>query len=70
MQQSWLWLRDSFTPRSCMAVTDKELLSNDKKAYVTSIRSDLENNWPVKHKRFHIKKSVTKQTITCPNSAA
>ena len=37
-----------------------------KKAYVTHIRSELENNWLVKHKRFHIKKSTTRQRITCP----
>ena len=37
---------------------------------MTCIRSELENNWPIKHKRFLIKKSVIKQIITCPKSAA
>ena len=40
-----------------------------KKVYVTRIRSESENNWPVKYKRFHIKKSITRQTITSPKSA-
>ena len=41
-----------------------------EKAYLTCIRYESENNWPLKHKRFHIKKSITKQTLTCPKSAA
>ena len=39
-----------------------------KKAYVAGIRSELENKWPVKHKRFHIKKSITRQIITFAKS--
>ena len=29
------------------------------------LSSESENNWPLKHNRFHIKKSITQQTITC-----
>ena len=40
-----------------------------KKAYVTCITSETENNWLANYKRFYIKKSTTRQTITCPELA-
>ena len=48
LPQSWLWLRDFFTLRSCTAITDKDLVMNE-------CLSELENIWPVKPKRFLIK---------------
>ena len=48
-----------FTLRPGTAITDKGLLSNDKRrCLLIRIRFELENNFPVKNNRFHIKKSI------------
>ena len=38
-----------------------------RKAYGTCITFELENNCLVKYKRFHLKKFVTRQTVSCPS---